>query len=194
MMDCPLYCTVDGAADRLFVCLSTVFKTDFQPYFSADGGQLLILPLVYGFHDGLPTVLHSGWRGGSLVHLLVNGFHDGLPTLFLSGWRRIAYSSTRQQFPRWIACYMALRMAWLITCSFDRQWLSPQFMRWIAQWILADSSYFRSSTAFTKVCVLYCSADGSGLLIPPLVHGFPNGSHVVLLSGWLQIVHSFSRQ
>jgi len=66
--------------------------------------------------------------------------------------------------------------------------------------------------AFLTVRAPYCSVDGSGLLILPLVkvfhglrtelfngwqqithpstrHGFPNGSHAVLLSGRQLIVH-----
>jgi len=39
----------------------------------------------------------------------------------------------------------------------------------------ADCSFFRPSTAFTTVCVQYCSAAGSKLLIIPLVSGFHNG-------------------
>ena len=57
-----------------------------------------------------------------------------------------------------------------------------------------DRSFFRSSTAFTTVYVPYCSADGSGLLILPLVNGFHNGSRAVLLSGWQRIAHSSARQ
>jgi len=63
------------------------FTTLFAPYFSADGSGLLILPLVNGFHDGLPAVLHSGWHGESLILSLVNGFHDGLHAVLLSGWQ-----------------------------------------------------------------------------------------------------------
>jgi len=44
------------------------------------------------------------------------------------------------------------------------------------------------------VCTLYCSADGSGLLILALVNGFHTGFRAVYLSGWQWIAHSFSRQ
>jgi hypothetical protein len=57
-----------------------------------------------------------------------------------------------------------------------------------------DRSFFRSSTAFTTVYAPYCSADGSGLLILPLVNGFHNGSRAVLRSGWQRIAHSSARQ
>ena len=32
------------------------------PYYSADGSELLILPLVTGFRDALRAVLLTGWR------------------------------------------------------------------------------------------------------------------------------------
>jgi len=48
----------------------------------------------------------------------------------------------------------------------------------------ADCSFFLSSTAFTTVFAPYCSADGSVLLILPLVKGFHNGLRAVLHSGW----------
>jgi len=48
------------------------FTTVCVPYFSADGGGLLPLSLVNGFHDRLRAVL-------------------------LSGWQRIAHTSARQQ-------------------------------------------------------------------------------------------------
>jgi len=98
------------------------FTKVFAPYFSADGGGLLILPIANGFHDGLGTVL-------------------------LSRWQRIAHTSARQRLSRRIARRIAHRMA-------------------------VHFSFFRSSTAFTTVCVLYCSADGSGSLILALVNGF----------------------
>jgi len=58
----------------------------------------------------------------------------------------------------------------------------------------ADRSFFLSSTAFTTVCAPYCSADGSGLLIPPLVNGSRDGSRAVLLRGRQRIAHSSARQ
>jgi len=56
-----------------------------------------------------------------------------------------------------------------------------------------NCSFFRSSTAFTTVRAP-CSADGSGLLILPLVNGFHHGSRAILLSGWQWIAHSSTRQ
>jgi len=40
----------------------------------------------------------------------------------------------------------------------------------------------------------YRAADGSALLIPPLVNGFPDGLRAVLLSGRQRIAHSSARQ
>jgi len=75
------------AADCSDLRSSVAFTTVFAPYFSADGSGLLILPLVNGFHNGFPAVLHSGWRGESLILSLVNGFHDGLQAVLLRGWQ-----------------------------------------------------------------------------------------------------------
>jgi len=57
-----------------------------------------------------------------------------------------------------------------------------------------DCPFFRSSMAFPTVCAPYCSADGSALLVLPLVNGFHDGSRAVLLSGWQWIAHSSARQ
>jgi len=43
------------------------------------------------------------------------------------------------------------------------------------------------------VCAQYCSADGSEVLTPPLVHGWPDGSRAVLLSGWQRIAYFCTR-
>jgi len=59
---------------------------------------------------------------------------------------------------------------------------------------MADRSFFLSSMAFMMVCAPYCTADGSGLHLPPLVNGFPDRLHAVLLCGWPCIAHSSSRQ
>jgi len=45
----------------------------------------------------------------------------------------------------------------------------------------ADCSFFLSSMAFTTVCAPYCSADGSRLLILPLVKCFHDGLRAILL-------------
>jgi len=107
--------------------------------------------------------------GGLFILSLVNGFQDGLRAVLLSGWQRIAYTSACQRLSRWIACRIAQRMA-------------------------AHCSFFRSSTAFPTVCMPYCSADDSGLLILPLVKGFHDGLRAILLSRRQQIAHTSARQ
>jgi len=190
------------AADFSFLHSSMAFTTVLAPYFSADSGGLFILSLVNGFHDGLRAVLLTGWQriahtsarkrlsrriahriaqrmaadcsyfhsskafttdcapycsaDGSALLLLpfVKGFHDRLRAVLLSGSQRIAHTSVRQRLSRRIA--------------------HP-----IAQRIAAYCSYFRSSMAFTTVCAPYCSADGSGLLVLPLVNRFHNDLRAV---------------
>jgi len=44
------------------------------------------------------------------------------------------------------------------------------------------------------VCALYCSANGSALLIRSLLDGFSNDLHAILLSGWQRITLSSARQ
>jgi len=184
-------------------------------YCSMDGRGLHILPFVNDFH-GLRAVLLAGWQWiahssarqrlsrrfahhialrmaadsvffrsstaftmvrapygsaeGIRLHILalVKGFHNGLRAVLLSGWQRIAHSSARQ-------------------------WLS-RFARHFTWRMAADCSFFRSSTAFTTVFAPYFSADGSGLVILPLVNSFHDGFRAVLLSGWQRIAHSSSRQ
>jgi len=81
------------AADYSFFRSSTAFTTVCAPYCSADGGGLLILSLVNGFHDDLLAVL-------------------------LSGWQRIAHTSAHQRLSRRFAHRIALRMA--ADCSIFR--------------------------------------------------------------------------
>ena len=204
------------AADCSFFRLPMAFTTVCAPYCRADGSGLLILPNVKGFHNGLCTVLLSGWQQiahscacqwlsqwfahciaewiavdcsyfrsstaftklhasygstdgiGLLIPSLVNGFHNSLCTVLLRGWQQIADSSTRQ--------------------------LLLRFVRRFAQRMVADSSLFRSSRAFTTVYTTYCSVDGSRLLIPPLANGFPDGLRADFLSGWECIARSSTRQ
>ena len=54
-------------------------------------------------------------------------------------------------------------------------------------------SFFRLLMAFATVRTPYCAVDGSGLLIPSLVNGFPDGVRTVVLSGWQRIAHSSAR-
>jgi len=121
---------------------------------------------------GFPSVCPPYCRAdgsGLLILALVNGFDDGFRTVFLSGWRLIAYSFSRQLLSPWFACRIAQRMA-------------------------ADCSYFRSSKAFTMDCAPYCSADGSRLLLRPLVNSFHNGLPAIFPSVWQWIPNSWSRQ
>jgi len=160
----------------------TAFPTVCEPYCSADDRRLLILPLVNGFHDGLRAILLSGWQrycsffrsstafptvctpycsvdGSALLILtLVNGFHNGLRAVLLRGWQHIADSCARQRLFR-------------------------QFARRIAQRMAAGCSYFRSSMALKTGCAPYCAADGSRLLILPLVNGFHDGLRAELIDG-----------
>jgi len=202
------YCT--------FFLSSLGFTTVCALYCSVDGSALLILPIVSGFPDGLRAVLLNGWQriahssarsrlsrrctrrsaqrmaadckfflssmafmtvcalycstdgSASLILPLITGFSDGLRAVLLSGWQRIPLTSGHQR-------------------------LSPRFARRIAKWMAADCSFFRSSMAFT-VCALYFSANGSGLLILPLINGFPNGLRADFLSGCQYIVRSSAPQ
>ena len=95
-----------------------------------------------------------------LILPLVNGFHDGLCVVLPCGWHRIAHSCARQQ-------------------------LSQRFSQHISQRMVVDCLFFLSSMAFTSVFAPYCSADGSGLLILPLIVGFHDGLWTVLLVGSL---------
>jgi len=60
--------------------------------------------------------------------------------------------------------------------------------------MVVDCSFIRSLTAIPMVCAPFRSADGSTLLILPLVNGIPDGLHAVLLCGWQWIAHSSARQ
>jgi len=108
------------------------------------------------------TPFCSAYDSALLTLLLVNGFHC-LHAVLLSGWQRIPSSYTHQRL--------------------------SLFPHRFAQRMAADCSFFRTSTAFT-VCMPFCSADGSRLLILPLVNGFHNGLHAVLPSGWQGVAHS----
>jgi len=58
----------------------------------------------------------------------------------------------------------------------------------------AGFSYCRSLMALKMDCEQYCTANGSGLLIPPLINGFPDGLRAVLLCRQERIAHSSARQ
>jgi len=175
------------AADCSFLHSSTAFTTVFVLYCTADGTGLLLPSLVKGFRGGLRPLLHSGWsRDRSFLHsskafttvfaaycradgsillilALVNSFHDGFRAILLSRWQRIARSYTRQWLSR-VAPHFSLRMAVRCSC-------------------------FHSAWAFT-VCMPYCSADGSAVLILPCVNGFHNGLRPISLI--LTVVYDFS--
>jgi len=200
-------------AHCLYFHSSKAFTTVCAPYCSADVSGLLIHPLVKGFH-GLRTVLHSKWQriacssarqrlsplfarriaqrmsadcsyfrwsksftvctpdcstdiSGLLIRPLFNGFPDASRSVLLCGWY-------------WIACTSA------------RQRLSRRFTGRFAQQMAAPCSLFHSSKAFT-VCTPDCSTDVSGLHIPPLFNGIPDGSHPVLLCGWHWIARTSAR-
>jgi len=189
---------------------SMAFTTVCAPHCSADGRALLILSFGIGFH-GLRAIFLSGWQriahtstryrllrrfartfvmqlaadcsfirsskpsttlcapycladgNGLLILPIVNVFHASLRAVLLSGWQRIARSYTRQWLSR-VAPHFSQRMA-------------------------AHCSSFHSAWACT-VCMLYCSADGSTVLILPYVNGFHNGLRPISLI--LTVVYDFS--
>ena len=126
---------------------------------------------------------------GLLILLLVNGFRDGLHADFLSGWQCLAWSSTCQWLSRFARC-IAQRMA--ADCSYLCPSMAFTVCALFARRMTIYCSFFRSSTAFT-VCTQYCSTDGSGLPVLPLVNGF-HGLRAVLLRGCLRIAHTSTRQ
>jgi len=115
-------------------------------------------------------VLYCSADGGRLQILsLVNSFYDGLCAVLLRRWQCIAHSSACQRLFRQFAHCIAHRLA--VHCLF-----------------------LHSLTAFQKVCALYLSADGGGLLILTLVNGFHDGLHTVLRSGWQRIAPTCTHQ
>ena len=99
-----------------------------------------------------------------LILPLVKGFHNGLCAILLCRWQCIAHSYACQWLFQWFACR-------------------------IAQWMATYCSYFCLSMAFTTVCPLYYLADGSRLLILPLINKFHNDLRTVLLCKWLSGWH-----
>jgi len=204
------------AAQCSFFFSSTAFLTVCTPYCSTDGRTLLIVPLVNVFPDGSHAVLLSGWwliahsfsclqlsrrfaprialrmaaycslfrssmafltvrapfysavGSALLFRPLVNGISGSSLTILLSRWQRMAHSLSRQRLFR-------------------------RFQRRISPRMAVHCSFFRSSMAFPTVRAPYCGVDCSGLLIPPLVHGFSDHLRAVLLSGWQQFAHSSAR-
>jgi len=139
------------------------------------------------------TLYCSSVGSALLIPPLVNGISDSSRAVLLSGRQRIAHYFCRQRLFRRFARRIAWRMA--ADCSyFCSSTAFTTDTRRIAPRMVADCSYLRSSTAFTTVHAPYCSADGSALLIPPLVNCFHDGSRAVLLSGWQRIAHSSAHQ
>jgi len=60
--------------------------------------------------------------------------------------------------------------------------------------MVADCSFFRTSTAFPTVCAPYFTANGSRFLLLPVVNRFHDGSRAVLLGRWQRIAHTSARQ
>jgi len=154
------------------------FTTVCSLYYSADGGELLILPLVNGFHDGLHAVLLSGWQ--QIVHnsprqrlsprlraiLLPDGtvllilplvvrFHEGCALYCSADGTVLLILPLVNGVPD--ISRAVLHSGWKrIARSAVCRRLS-RFARCIAQRRAADCSFFHSSTAFMTVCTLYRS-------------------------------------
>jgi len=194
-MVCVPYSLTDGSLEWYFFRSLTAYPTVRVPYCpmagTTAGSWGHISPLPVDDFAIIPHMVNCLWYrsfvrsstafttvyavycsvdGSGLLFLaLVNGFYDGSHAIFLSGWQRISRTSARQR-------------------------LSQQIGHRITQWMAAHCSYFRSSMAFTTDWAPYYSADGSSLLILPLVNGVHNGLPTVLLCGWQRIAHSSARQ
>jgi len=184
-MVCAPYCLTDGSLERYFFCSSMAYPTVNVLYCSMAGttarswshpspppvDDFASIPrtvdclrycsfFLWSMAFTTVCVLYCLADGsGLLILALVNGFHDGFCAVFLSGWQRIAHSFSYQRLSRWFAHRIAQRM-------------------------VGDCSYFRSSTAFTMARVSHGSADGSAFLILLLVNSLHDGSYAVWLSGW----------
>jgi len=165
------------------------FPPVYAPYWSEDGSGLPILPLVNVFH-GLHAVLLSGWQRiahTSACQRLSQRFARCFPP------RMAAHCSFFRSSTSFTVCMPVLLLGWQrIALSSSRQRLS-QFARRFTPRMVAHCSFFRSSMSFT-VCPPFYSADGSGLLTPPLVNGFHDGLRTVFLLGWQRIALSSGRQ
>jgi len=124
-------------------------------------------------------------------------------TAFPTVW--VPYGSTEGKSAHlWVHSYLPLvddfaNVLLAVDCSPYRSFfrsstsiIAGRFAYRIPQRMAADYSFLHSSTAFTTVCAPYCSADGSGLLILPLVKGFHDGLRAVLLRQ--RIAHTSARQ
>jgi len=187
-----------------------------MPYCSADSSRLLILPLVNGFKDGLQAVLHCRWQRIAPTSAHQRLFQRvvcriALQTGAYCSFFRSPTAFTTVCMPYCLADGVGLLKLLLANCfhddlraadcslyrSFFRSSTSiihDRFAYHIPHRMAADYSFFRLSMAFTTVCTPYCSADGSGLLIPPLINGFHNSLRAVLLYGWQRIAHTSAHQ
>jgi len=158
-----------------FFCLSMAFTMVCTQYCLVADSRLHILPLVNSFHD--VCVLYFSTDGTVLLILpLVDGFYglhsivfilslldsfsDDLRAILFSGWQYITLSSVRQ---------------W-------HSWLTHHF----TQRMVPRSLFFHLSMGVMSVCTPYCLQTGSPLLILPLLKGFSDNSHPLLL-GWQRI-------
>jgi len=192
------------AADCSFLHSSTAFTTVFAPYFSADGGGLLILSLVNGFHDGLRAVMLCGWqriarRIAQRMAAHWSFFRSSMAFPTVCAPYCSADGSALLILPLLKGFHDGLRTALLtgwqrIAPSSARQRLFRRFTHRNAQRMTADCSYFRSSKPFTTDCAPFCSVDGSALLILQFVKGFHDGVRAVLLSALQRIAHNSARQ
>jgi hypothetical protein len=71
---------------------------------------------------------------------------------------------------------------------------STYFMVCSSYFSVDGFSFFHSSTTFLRLCVLYCSASGIGMLVLPLFNGFPDDLGTVLVSGRLRFACSSTHQ
>jgi len=139
-----------------FFHLSMAFTMIFVPYCSADNSELLILPLINGFHDGFCTVL-------------------------LLRWQRIAHFSARR-LSRWFARRISQWMA--ADCRIFLS--SMAFMMVFALYCSAGGSGLLISLVVDfhdgLHAILLVGSLAGGIILP-LVCGFANCLHAVCLDG-----------
>jgi len=209
------------AAHCSFFRSSTAFPTVRAPYCSADGSALLILSVVNGFSNGSRTVLLGGLQRIARTFARQR-LSRRRRAVLLRGWQRIAHTSACQRLSRPFPRRMAQRMAsdcsffrssmafavcppfctangsgfllLVVVNGFQYGLRAVLLSGWqrIAQRMAADSSFFRSSTAFI-VWALFCSPDNRALLILPFVNGC-HGLRAVFPNRWQRIARSSTRQ
>jgi len=144
------------AVDYSYFRSSTTFMTDARRIAPRMVVDCSYLRLSTAFTT-VRTPYCSADVSALLIPPLVNGISNGSRAILLREWQRVAHTYTRQP-------------------------LSRQIVRRIVPRMAVDCSYLCSSTAFLTVCARYGSVDGSALLIPLLVNGFPDGLRAVWLS------------